>query len=138
MENQSLTIFTDGGSRGNPGLSACAFIVKDAKNQTLYQQGVVLGIHTNNYAEYQGVLAAYKYLHSQKTQPSTVLNFNLDSELVVKQLTGKYRIKDPQLSSLANDIKYYEKYYLNVSYRHIFRNLNQFADLLVNRTLDQF
>ena len=126
----SLTIFTDGGSRGNPGRSACAFVIPN-----VYQQGFYLGIGTNNNAEYQGVLKAFEYLETS-TQKSKQLNFYLDSELVVKQLTGLYKIKDQNIRQLVSQIKNYEIKY-KVSYTHIPRSQNAAADLLVNQTLDQ-
>jgi len=127
-------IFTDGGSRGNPGPSACSFIIYDLRNKIIHQQGFYIGIGTNNNAEYLGVLHAYKHLLSQENIPPK-LQFFLDSELVVKQLSGIYKIKDPNLQSIAFKIKNFQEGY-SVSYHHIPRSKNSAADLLVNQTLD--
>jgi len=129
MINDKYTIYTDGGSRGNPGPSACAFVIHG-----VHQQGYYLGIGTNNNAEYMGVLKAYAYLSPIQSPP--VLNFYLDSELVVKQLTGLYKIKDSNLQRIAFEIKKFQKNY-SVTYTHIPRSQNIIADLLVNQTLDK-
>lgn len=134
-----MTIFCDGGSRGNPGPSACAFLVyHDGK--IIHQQGLYLGIGTNNQAEYQAVLEALKYL-SSFIIPDSSFNFFLDSELVVNQLNGLYKIKDAKLKLKYLDIKKIlstEHLALStVNFSHIVRKKNFLADLLVNRTLDQ-
>src|SRR3989344_1516428 len=85
-----LRIFTDGGARGNPGPSACAFVVLDDQNKLIFQQGFYLGYGTNNQAEYLGVVKALEWLG-----PRSAI-FYLDSLLVVKQIKGEYKIKDPK------------------------------------------
>lgn len=140
MEKSSdnTKIFCDGGSRGNPGPSACAFLIYH-NEKIVHQQGLYLGIGTNNQAEYQAVLEALKYLGTEPCALSTI-NFFLDSELVVKQLKGLYKIKDARLK-----IKYLEiksllgtSYYAlsTVKFHHIVREKNFLADKLVNNTLD--
>lgn len=135
----NLTIFCDGGARGNPGPAACAFIVYHAQ-KIVYQQGIFLGVATNNQAEYQAVLHALQWL-STMNHELRAISFFLDSELVVKQLTGLYKIKDPILQQLANQIKQLlsTKHYAlsTVHFSHIPRAKNSAADLLVNQTLDQ-
>lgn len=135
MLNDACKIYTDGGSRGNPGPSACAFVVKDSNQQTVYQQGKFLGVGTNNQAEYSAVLLALEYLAALSPKPAQ-LNFYLDSELVVKQLSGLYRIKDLKLQKLAKSVQSYLSLFA-VTYTHIPRSLNTAADLLVNQILDQ-
>ena len=134
MNNNFLNIYTDGGSRGNPGPSACAFVVYNSQNEVVFQQGIYIGIGTNNNAEYLGVLTAYQRLSSLTQKPDT-LHFYLDSELVVNQLSGLFKIKDPNLYNLSLQIKEYQKNY-SVIYTHIPRSQNSAADLLVNHTLD--
>lgn len=135
MQNDTFTIFTDGGSRGNPGSSACAFVIKDTNQQTVFQQGQFLGIGTNNQAEYSAVLLALEYCSTLSPRPRYI-NFFLDSELVVKQLLGLYRIKDYQLQELAKSIRKHLSQF-SVTFTHIPRSLNITADLLVNKVLDQ-
>lgn len=134
MPADTWEIFTDGGSRGNPGPSACAFVIPG-----IHQQGFYLDLGTNNNAEYMGVLHALKYINSLDSKPTT-FNFYLDSELVVNQLTGRYRIKDLNLRNLNFEIKkLIENLKLKiVNFNHIPRSQNSAADLLVNQTLDTY
>lgn len=129
-----IKIFTDGGSRGNPGKSACAFVVYE-DDVEVHSESKYLGINTNNYAEYSGVLIALKYLVHSTQYLET--HFFLDSELVVKQLNGIYKIKNIELQKLAIEIKktILEKK-LNVSFQNIPREKNKRADELVNIELD--
>ncbi|MEK7163672.1 MAG: ribonuclease HI family protein [Patescibacteria group bacterium] len=126
----SYRIFTDGGARGNPGPSACAFVVYDGEN-LIYKQGFYLGISTNNQAEYQGVLKAAEYCSLLIAHCS--VTFYLDSLLVVKQMRGEYKIKDPKLKILHDKIKNYK---LKIDFVHVPREQNRDADALVNKTLD--
>lgn len=147
-----LSIFTDGGSRGNPGPSACAFIVYDSKN-LIYQQGFYLGISTNNQAEYQGVIKAIEWLtedSGRRTQDAEV-SFYLDSLLVVKQMRGEFKIKDEKLKILNQNISLkitrlqklhalagcgQENYKLKINFAYVPRAQNSVADALVNKILD--
>ena len=130
-----LKVYTDGGSRGNPGPSASAFVVL-AGEKIIYKGSKFLGKRTNNQAEYNAVIIALKWLSKNSGQGKKVL-FYLDSELVVRQLTGVYKIKDLKLGKLAEQIKLIEsKLDLVVSYTSIVREKNQLADKLVNKELD--
>ncbi|MEK9200921.1 MAG: ribonuclease HI family protein [Patescibacteria group bacterium] len=137
MTNDSISIFTDGGSRGNPGPAASAFIIYDSSNTTLHQHGFYLGIATNNQAEYQAVIEALKYIRDTLYEIHNT-NFYLDSELVVKQLRGEYKIKDPNLQTKSQEIK--NIIFLlpsnSVRFTHVPREQNSAADALVNKTLD--
>jgi ribonuclease HI len=133
-----LNIFCDGACRGNPGPAAAAFIIYDQHHSLLHQQGLFLGVATNNQAEYHAVFESLKYLCTVHCVPCTI-NFYLDSELVVNQLTGLYKIKDEKLK-----IKYFEiKKLISslqlsiINFNHISREKNTAADLLVNQTLDK-
>lgn len=132
----TLSIFCDGGSRGNPGPAACAFLIYN-QAKLLYQQGNYLGVATNNLAEYQAVLEALKHLSTVARTPQhfalSTTNFYLDSELVVKQLNGLYKIKDQNLKQKYLEIK---KLQFAAKFFHIPRDKNFQADLLVNQTLD--
>ncbi len=134
----NLTIFTDGGSRGNPGPAACAFVVLDRDN-VIFQEGFYLGTTTNNVAEYTAVLKAVEWLKKDsgdRTQVAEVC-FNLDSLLVVQQLKGNFKIKDQKLKVLFDKIQsLISNLQFLISWNHIPREQNTIADLLVNNTLD--
>ncbi len=132
----SLRIYTDGGARGNPGPSACAFVVLNDQNKSIFQQGFYLGISTNNQAEYTAVLKAIEWLEHCSLL-ITHYSFYLDSLLVVKQMRGEYKIKDPKLKILHDKIKLkIVNCKLKIDFVHIPRGQNYAADALVNQTLD--
>lgn len=134
---KQLLIYTDGGSRGNPGPAACAFVVCGEGDNVVFQSGKYLGRQTNNFAEYCGVEEALKWLSCQNNLPAEI-NFKLDSLLVVNQLNGIYKIKNPALRAKIIEIRKIEKM-LNrkICFRHIKREGNALADSLLNKTLDQ-
>ncbi|HTK03722.1 MAG TPA: ribonuclease HI family protein [Alphaproteobacteria bacterium] len=135
---EGLIINTDGGSRGNPGPAACAFVV--SKNDVVIFEGSkFLGNNTNNFAEYSGVVIALEYLLSSKlfTVDRSPITFFLDSELVVKQLNGLYKVKDENLHKLFLEVKsLITKTNKKVIFKHVPREQNKQADLLVNQRLD--
>ena len=136
----SLNIFTDGGARGNPGPAAIGFVIKGNQEEILGRVGKYLGRATNNVAEYQAVIAALKWLasHQKIIVKYQLMNFHLDSNLVVNQLNGNYKIKDLKLKRLAAEIKELEKVFLKkIFYKFIPRTKNYQADFLVNQTLNQ-
>jgi len=136
MKDNTLQIYTDGGSRGNPGKSACAFVVvKDGVE--VHKDSKYLGIGTNNFAEYQGVIVALNWLLGNEKYKNSNVEFFLDSELVVRQLNGRYKVKNVNLQKLFNEIKDSIKG-LNgkVSFSNVPREDNSSADALLNETLD--
>lgn len=135
--SNTVTIFTDGGARGNPGPAACAFVVV-SDNQMIAQKGRYLGNATNNYAEYQGVIEALMWLTAHKDEVMFPVTISLDSQLVVNQLQGLFKVKEPTLRTLLLEIKTLEQQVGNaVFYHHIPRLHNSRADQLVNITLNQ-
>lgn len=128
-----LNIFIDGGSRGNPGRGACAAVLLDAKGALVREEGKYLGHCTNNFAEYNGLLLALK---SAAKLGAAELNISSDSELLVKQFSGEYRIKDPALKELMTEIKGLAAGFKKVRLSHVRREQNEHADLLVNEILD--
>ena len=139
MEN-TLNVYTDGGSRGNPGHAAYGITILDPQGHTLHQLSGYLGITTNNQAEYQGVVQALRYFQQNLSSfPSlTQLKFFLDSELIVRQITGVYRIKDAGLQVHATLIhQLLDSLPFQVTFTHVPRSQNKLADALVNQTLDQ-
>lgn len=135
-----ITINTDGGSRGNPGPSAIGVVIK-SKDQKIVELAEYLGITTNNVAEYTAVIKALEYLIDKKITTNQ-LTFVLDSELVVKQIKGLYKVKLPHLQELNQKIKKLisEIQSINqsikISFDHVLREKNKDADRLVNSCLD--
>lgn len=131
-----LLIYTDGGARGNPGPAACGVVIKNVDKTIVHQAFKTLGTTTNNEAEYQGVLMAIKIVLEQFPETSNI-TFHLDSLLVVKQLTGEFKIKNARLKELFNEAQsLVRQAKATVTYVHIPRELNYEADLLVNQALD--
>lgn len=129
-----ITIYSDGGSRGNPGPSAAAFVIINNENEILDQGGSYLGITTNNQAEYHGVrLGLEKALELHI--PS--LEFRVDSMLVANQLKGLYKIKNRELWPINERITTLLSQFQRVTFTHVPRELNTLADSLVNKLLDE-
>lgn len=128
-----IVIYSDGGSRGNPGPSAAGYIIKDAKNRLAYEGGVYLGITTNNQAEYHGVRLG---LEKARELGAKSIDFYIDSMLVVNQLNGQYVIRNRELWPIHERIKELIGQFDKVSFRHVKREMNQQADGMVNKILD--
>jgi ribonuclease HI len=130
-----ITVYSDGGSRGNPGKSAYAIVVvKDGA--IVHEHAEYLGEHTNNYAEYRGLIAAIaKVLDMQ----GTVAEFVMDSQLVIKQMNGEYKVKSPDLKPLYDDAKSLSSMIPQASFRNVRRSeeLIPRADFLLNQEMDK-
>lgn len=131
---KSAVIYSDGGSRGNPGPSASAYVIIDNSENIISEGGVYLGITTNNQAEYQAVRLALKGAIELGLK---VIDFRLDSALVVNQLNGIYKIKNRDLWPIHEDIKALLIHFDKISFSHVRREFNQIADALVNKVLDE-
>lgn len=131
--NKQLKVFTDGGSRGNPGISAYAFVVYEDDNE-LFSGSAFMGISTNNKAEYTGLLQALKYVLSKDYENIIIFS---DSELMVKQIKGEYKVKDTDLKILYDECKELIKRIENFKIEHVRREKNKRADFLVNKVLDE-
>ena len=132
-------IYSDGGARGNPGPAAYGFLIRDENLQTLAETGEYLGRLTNNQAEYEGVIHAFKWVwgHRNLFAIGTDIEVRLDSDLLVNQLKGAYKIKSPGLKKLSLIAKDLEKTIgIPIHYVHVPREKNKDADRLVNRALD--
>lgn len=92
-------IYSDGGSRGNPGISACAIVVTE-NGKIIHEHAEFLGVHTNNYAEYRGLIAA---LTKAVQLGAKEAEFVMDSQLVIRQMTGEYKVKSRDMSELHAD-----------------------------------
>lgn len=130
-----LKIHTDGGARGNPGPSAIGVVI-ESPTTTLAEFGRFLGVGTNNQAEYKAVIAALTWVADHPTNV-TSLDLYLDSQLVVSQLTGKFRLKHPEMIKLKHEIDgILEKLHVSAHFHYVPRAQNQEADALVNQALD--
>ncbi len=134
-KQRSLKIFTDGGSRGNPGPSASGFVILNDNEEIIEEGGEYLGVTTNNQAEYQAVKLAMQ--SSLKYDPSEV-HFFIDSLLVVNQMKGVYKIKNRDLWPIHSDIKKMSENFDKVTFTHVRRELNKLADAKVNEVLDSY
>jgi ribonuclease HI len=127
-----VKVHCDGGSRGNPGPSALGVVISTLKDEVIEEFGEYLGTQTNNYAEYSAVVAALVKLGEMKL---TEADFYLDSELIVKQLNGIYRVKNPGMIELNSKVKELAKG-MNLTFTHVYREDNKLADAMVNQVLD--
>jgi ribonuclease HI len=126
-------LYTDGGSRGNPGASACAFLLYDADNKLVISGGEYLNENTNNYAEYQGLLHG---IRAALENGVTDLKVFMDSELIVMQANGAYQVKHPVLKELYKQLKEMKPKFASIKFVHVPRAENKEADRLVNEILD--
>jgi ribonuclease HI len=123
----------DGGARGNPGPAAYGVVVRNAKGEIIDEIAEYLGLQTNNFAEYSGLLAALDYAVREKYASLKVLS---DSELLVKQMKGQYRVKNPGLLELYDRARALVRKLERFSIDHVLREYNREADRLVNEVLD--
>ncbi|PIR87079.1 MAG: hypothetical protein COU11_02515 [Candidatus Harrisonbacteria bacterium CG10_big_fil_rev_8_21_14_0_10_49_15] len=133
MSNK-LIIYTDGGSRGNPGPAAAGWVI-DGKGY-----GAYLGTETNNIAEYTAIVLALekaRALLGKTKAKATEVEMRMDSELAVKQLNGEYRIKNEGIQPLFFKIWNLKFDFKSVEFVHVRRELNKEADAMVNKALDE-
>ena len=123
----------DGGARGNPGPSAYGVVVRNAKGELIAELSDYLGNQTNNYAEYSGLLAALEFAVRENHLSFKVFS---DSELLVKQMKGQYRVKSPGLLELYERARTLVRKLEHFSIEHVLREYNREADALVNKVLD--
>src|SRR3989304_6785930 len=114
--NKKLVIFSDGGARGNPGPAAIAFLILSEKWQLLQTSTSYIGLHTNNQAEYQALIAA---LESATTLNAEEITCHLDSELVTKQLTGEYKVKNTELRQEWKKVQELKKNFKQVTFINV-------------------
>lgn len=129
-----MILNTDGASRGNPGPSGAGAFLAMPDGTLVGAYKKYLGQATNNVAEYQAVILG---LDEAAKAGATEIELRADSELVVRQLTGVYKIKDPTLADLARIVKAKEKRFRRVLYRHVPREQNVIADRLSNEAIDE-
>lgn len=141
MNYPEIIINTDGGARGNPGPAAIGIVAKTHTGEILFELSEYLGVQTNNVAEYTAVIHALNHLkeHALSTEKIT---FILDSELIVRQILGQYRVKEPHLQVLNQKVKELildlkkDGGLKTINFLNVLRANNKRADQLVNQALD--
>jgi ribonuclease HI len=128
-----LFLYTDGGSRNNPGPSASGVVIKDESGKTIANYGEYLGIQTNNFAEYSAAISALK---KAKTLGATEVELIVDSKLVCEQLNKKWKVKHPNIQPLFLQAWKEMQGFKKVTIKHILREGNKEADAEVNKILD--
>ena len=132
-DTNHVVIYSDGGSRGNPGPSASGFVIMNARLDVIHQGGMYLGITTNNLAEYHGVRLG---LEKAIEIGAKTVDFRIDSLLVVNQLNGIYTIKNRELWPVNERIRELAETFEKVTFSHVKREFNQLADGMVNKILN--
>ena len=127
-------LFTDGGARGNPGPAAYGFVLETEDGTVLAAEGEAIGVATNNVAEYSALIAG---LGRAAELGVTELEVVSDSELMVRQMTGQYKVKNEALQELWADARRAARRVGSVTYRAVRREHNELADRLVNEALDR-
>lgn len=136
MDTQ-ISIFSDGGARGNPGPAACAIVAQNTRGEVLHKESKYFNTATNNVAEYQGLIMGLTWILENKNSKEFEINFYMDSELVIKQVNGLYKVKDVNLKKLHDQVKsLIAKISSTIVFQHVPRHKNKLADLLVNQELD--
>jgi len=136
---RKIIIYTDGGSRGNPGPSAAGAVFCNEKGVIFKKYSEYLGEKTNNEAEYQAVILAlkkFKQVFGKKLAKNTEIEIRADSELLIRQLTGLYKILEPQIQSLFMAIWNLKLDFKKIKFKLVSRQKNQEADQLVNEALN--
>jgi ribonuclease HI len=132
-QGRSLNLHVDGGARGNPGPAAAAAVLTDQAGKVVHQGGYFLGRATNNVAEYQGLIRG---LEAALRMGANQLSVYSDSELLVRQMQGKYRVKAPHLQPLHQQASLLCREFESCKIVHVRREQNVLADRLVNQALD--
>lgn len=130
----ALTAFIDGGARGNPGPAGYGVHIQDAAGKTVAELSAYLGHQTNNFAEYSGLLAALDYAMKHQHPALKVVS---DSELLVKQIRGDYKVKSPDLKVLYDQARPMIRKLASFEIRHVPRARNKDADRLANAAMDK-
>ena len=123
----------DGGARGNPGPAAYGVVVRNPRGEVLAELSDYLGLQTNNFAEYSGLLAALEYAAQARYQSFKVFS---DSELLVRQMQGRYKVSSPGLKPLYDKARRLVDRFHVFAIEHVLRERNKDADRLVNQVLD--
>lgn len=137
---EKIIVFTDGGARGNPGPAAIGAVLKDEQGNIIKGYGEAIGAATNNEAEYRAVIFALqkiKALRGKEKTKSCAVMVHMDSQLVVRQLNGEYRIEEERLFPFFIKIWNLKIDFAKVTFEHVPREKNKEADRLLNEALDK-
>ncbi|MFA6963565.1 MAG: ribonuclease HI family protein [Patescibacteria group bacterium] len=140
--SEKIFINTDGGSRGNPGPCGIGIVFFDEKGQEFHRHDEYIGEGTNNTAEYRAIIKALEILTKSKwfvenNSKENEVVCRLDSQLVVEQINGRYKVKQSHIAEYMEEIKkLLSQSIVRVSFVHIPREQNKIADRLVNKALD--
>lgn len=134
-EEKLITVKTDGAARGNPGPAGVGVVIYDSKGEIIDEAGQYIGEATNNVAEYSGLLLGLRRLAAHRDKPIVV---ELDSELLVKQLNGEYKVKNAVLKPMFLAARAMLNQHNDIQVRHIPRTENSDADKLANEAIDKY
>lgn len=138
--SEKLIVYTDGGARGNPGPAALGVVIQDTKGNLIKRYGEALGKKTNNEAEYEAVISALKKIKAlygkEKTKKMSI-EVRADSEFVVQQLNGEYKVEEERLFPPFIKVWNLKMDFNKISFTHVPREKNREADRLVNEALDR-
>ena len=134
MDASAHTAHVDGGARGNPGPAGYGLVIHNPQGKKIAELSQYLGHHTNNYAEYNGLLAALRYAIAHRIQSLKIVS---DSELMVRQMKGIYKVRHPELRKLYDEAQHLTAQIEHVEIRHALREHNQDADRLANDAMDR-
>jgi ribonuclease HI len=133
-DENGIVAFCDGGSRGNPGPAGFGVYIQDSAGRVLAELSEYLGAHTNNFAEYSALLAALEFAITNGHRSLRVIS---DSELMVKQMKGQYRVNSPELRPLYDEAKRRVSQLDHFQIQHVLREKNRHADRLANLAMDR-
>jgi ribonuclease HI len=128
------TAHVDGGARGNPGPAGYGVVIQDPRGKKIAELSQYLGHRTNNYAEYNGLLAALRYAIAHRIQSLRIIS---DSELMVRQMKGIYKVRHPELRKFYDEAQQLTSQIEHVEIRHALREHNRAADKLANQAMDR-
>jgi len=134
IDLKEARLYTDGGSRGNPGPSACAYVICNLDDTVVEKSGFFMGRSTNNRAEYQGLRLG---LERAKELAIKNLEVFMDSQLVVNQVKGLYRVKNVDLAPIHQEVLALAKLFEKIDFTYVPREINRLSDAEVNRILDE-
>jgi len=133
-ESKVMTAYIDGGARGNPGPAGYGVHITDGEGRKLAELSDYLGVQTNNFAEYSGLVAALEYAVDHGYGTVKVVS---DSELLVKQMKGQYKVRSEALAAIYNEARALVRKLDRFEIRHVLRHLNKDADRLANEAMDR-
>lgn len=136
---EKIIIYTDGGARGNPGPAGIGVVIQDEKGKTLHESSAFIGETTNNVAEYEALIRALEdlQLFGEKLQEMEI-EVRMDSELIVRQMQGVYKVKEPTLKEKFARVVHLKLSGIpNIIFTHVPREKNKRADELVNEAIDK-